>query len=141
MEKELRIQVEIRLYHSNVSTGPAFLITMSETLSSSLTLTSYDVEATEGLLVVSKSELSNSLLSFEIDVFPLEEEFTVTYQALIDPDKVERNITDEVVVHYATIKQEGIGLLVWYNIIIIKSIVIFVILFFCSIAIYSQERH
>ena len=79
-------------------------------MSSFLTLISFDTESSNGLAVVSNS--GNSLLSFELDTLPLGEELTITYQARIDPNAPEINVTDVLSLNYSTINQEGIGVMV-----------------------------
>ena len=109
MQDEIRIEVTIQLLHSPNSTGPAFLAELRQQLPNLLTLLSYEFQATDDLATLDNSELSNSLLVFNMEVFPLGEELIVTYVAGIDLES-EGNITDDITLHYRTIKQEGIGL-------------------------------
>ncbi len=109
------IEVTIRLLHSPNSTGPAFLVELRQQLTSSFMLLSYNHSTTGGLTAMSGSDLSSSLLLFNMDTFQIGEVLTIVYKAHVDPES-EGNIANDVIVSYATIKQEGIGLQVRYKV-------------------------
>ena len=73
-------------------------------------LTSYHTASSDDLIVASNTDLDDSQLSFQVEVFPLEEELEISFTALIHPDAIEGTNTDRIIVNYATIKQEGIGI-------------------------------
>ncbi len=102
--------MKITISHGNLSTGPAFLLDLKGRLSNALMLTSHDVESSDDLAVTSNSLLNNNLFSLQVAVLPIGGELNLTFMAIINVEDIDGNITDQVTVNYATIKQEGIGL-------------------------------
>ena len=86
-------------------------ITLSHSsLSKALTFTSFRVLASDELVLTGNTNsLNTSLLDIQAEVLPIEERIEVTFNATINLDDIEGNITDRVVVNYVTILQEGIG--------------------------------
>lgn len=111
------VSVTTILSHAPLSTSPAFFVTLEEVVPEILVvLFPCYLQIGDTLILVNKSEIRNTsvVLSVEIEIFALDAVMNLTYLSLLDPEnQVEGNISKPVLVNYTTIKQEGIGLMVY----------------------------
>lgn len=111
------VAVTTILEHSPLSTSPAFFVTLQEEVPPILLVQfPYYLQIGDRSFLVNESVTSNKplVLTVEIEVLAIGEVMNLTYFSLLDGEsRVEGNISKPVLVNYTTIKQEGIGLMVF----------------------------